>query len=61
MDMNLLGYDRQLAMSKIGGVNALLHSQAQSQHGKPGGIGTSGSQTSYDGGYQMGQQLMYYQ
>uniref|UniRef100_A0A7N0RIM1 RRM domain-containing protein n=1 Tax=Kalanchoe fedtschenkoi TaxID=63787 RepID=A0A7N0RIM1_KALFE len=55
------GYDRQLAMSKMGGVNALLHAQAQHAKQAAMGMGSSGSQAIYDGGFQNGQQLMYYQ
>ncbi|KAL9691385.1 hypothetical protein QQ045_011806 [Rhodiola kirilowii] len=54
---DLFGYDRQFAMSKMGDVNALLHVK---QAGMGMG-GSSGNQALYDGGYQNGQHLMYYQ
>ncbi|KAL6144441.1 hypothetical protein ACLB2K_055134 [Fragaria x ananassa] len=63
---DLLTYERQLAMSKMGGVHALMHPQGQIPL-KQGamGMGTAGaSQAIYDGGFQSvaaAQQLMYYQ
>ncbi|KAM7253587.1 hypothetical protein ACFE04_021741 [Oxalis oulophora] len=64
---DLLAYDRQLAMAKMGGVHALMHMQGQHQHplNKGGmGMGAAGaSQAIYDGGFQSvaaAQQLMYY-
>lgn len=63
---DLLSYERQLAMSKMGGVHALMHPQGQIPL-KQGamGMGTAGaSQAIYDGGFQnvaAAQQLMYYQ
>ncbi|CAN1827927.1 Oligouridylate-binding protein 1B [Linum perenne] len=65
----LLAYERQLAMSKMGGVHALMHPQGQ-HHLKQAamggmGVGAAGaSQAIYDGGYQnvsAAQQFMYYQ
>ncbi|KAE8728623.1 Oligouridylate-binding protein 1A [Hibiscus syriacus] len=61
---DLLAYERQLAMNKMG-VHALMH--PQEQHLKPGTMGmgaAGGSQAIYDGGFQnvaAAQQLMYYQ
>ncbi|KAK6941270.1 RNA recognition motif domain [Dillenia turbinata] len=62
---DLATYDRQLALSKMGGAQALMH--PQSQHAlKAMGIGigaAGGSQAIYDGGYQnpaTSQHLMYY-
>ncbi|KAE8675323.1 Oligouridylate-binding protein 1A [Hibiscus syriacus] len=62
---DLLAYERQLAMSKMG-IHALM--QPQGQHPlKPGAMGVGaagGSQAIYDGGFQnvaAAQQLMYYQ
>ncbi|CAI9114459.1 OLC1v1015187C2 [Oldenlandia corymbosa var. corymbosa] len=65
---DLLAYERQLAMSKMGGMHAaaLMHSQGQFPL-KPAsmGMGAAGaSQAIYDGGFQnvaAAQQLMYYQ
>ncbi|KAK6153554.1 hypothetical protein DH2020_013193 [Rehmannia glutinosa] len=63
---DLLAYERQLAMSKMGGVHALMH-HPQGQHPlKQGSMGMSAgaSQAIYDGGYPnvaAAQQLMYYQ
>ncbi|EXC32296.1 Nucleolysin TIAR [Morus notabilis] len=63
---DLLAYERQLAMSKMGGVHALMHPQGQ-HHLKQAtmGMGAAGaSQAIYDGGFQnvaAAQQLMYYQ
>ncbi|CAM8996901.1 unnamed protein product [Rhodiola kirilowii] len=63
MTTDLLSYDRQLAMSKMGSMNALLHSQTQhvKQAAMGMGGGSSGNQAIYDGGFQNGQQLVYYQ
>ncbi|CAN0877728.1 Oligouridylate-binding protein 1B [Linum grandiflorum] len=63
----LLAYERQLAMSKMGGVHALMHPQGQHpmKQAAMGGMGAAGaSQAIYDGGYQnvtAAQQFMYYQ
>ncbi|KAH6757993.1 oligouridylate binding protein 1B [Perilla frutescens var. hirtella] len=63
---DLLAYERQIAMSKMG-VPPLMHPH-QGQHGLkqgPMGMGAGASQAIYDGGYQnvaaAQQQLMYYQ
>ncbi|KAG6733238.1 hypothetical protein I3842_01G216900 [Carya illinoinensis] len=63
---DLLAYERQLAMSKMGGVHALMHPQGQHPLKQAAmGMGTAGaSQAIYDGGFQniaAAQQLMYYQ
>ncbi|KAF7134804.1 hypothetical protein RHSIM_Rhsim08G0241100 [Rhododendron simsii] len=64
---DLLAYERQLAMSKMGGVHALMHPQGQHHPLKQAamGLGAAGaSQAIYDGGFQnvaAAQQLMYYQ
>ncbi|CAK9150102.1 unnamed protein product [Ilex paraguariensis] len=63
---DLLAYERQLAMSKMGGVHALMHPQGQHPLKQTSmGIGAAGaSQAIYDGGFQSvaaAQQLMYYQ
>ncbi|XP_027167591.1 oligouridylate-binding protein 1B [Coffea eugenioides] len=63
---DLLAYERQLAMSKMGGVHALMHSQGQHPLKQASmGLGAAGaSQAIYDGGFQnvaAAQQLMYYQ
>ncbi|XP_054781095.1 oligouridylate-binding protein 1B-like isoform X3 [Prosopis cineraria] len=57
---DLLAYERQLAMSKMGGIHALMHPQGQ-QPLKQAALG--GSQAIYDGGFQnvAAQQMMYYQ
>ncbi|XP_026438748.1 oligouridylate-binding protein 1-like [Papaver somniferum] len=60
---DLLAYERQLAMSKMGGPQAALmhHHHHQGQHAQ---MGMGGSQVMYDGGYPnvaAAQQLMYYQ
>ncbi|CAK8560480.1 unnamed protein product [Lathyrus sativus] len=59
---DILGYERQIAMSKMGGVHAaLMHPQAQHPL-KQTAIGAS--QAIYDGGFQnvaAAQQMMYYQ
>ncbi|XP_061342865.1 oligouridylate-binding protein 1B isoform X2 [Gastrolobium bilobum] len=57
---DLLAYERQLAMSKMGGVHALMHPQGQHPL-KQAAIGAS--QAIYDGGFQnvaAAQQMMYY-
>ncbi|XP_060205977.1 oligouridylate-binding protein 1B-like isoform X2 [Lycium barbarum] len=65
LSADLLAYERQLAMSKMAGVHALM--QPQGQHPlKQASMGMSGSgasQAIYDGGFQnlAAQQLMYYQ
>ncbi|KAH9713691.1 Oligouridylate-binding protein 1B [Citrus sinensis] len=63
---DLLAYERQIAMSKMGGVHALMHPQAQHPLKQAAmGVGSAGaSQAIYDGGFQnvaAAQQLMYYQ
>ncbi|RRT69113.1 hypothetical protein GW17_00006327 [Ensete ventricosum] len=61
---DLSGYDRVMALSKMGANQALIH--VQGQHAlKPAamGMGAGGSQAIYDGGFQnvgAAQQLMYY-
>ncbi|XP_023633057.1 oligouridylate-binding protein 1B isoform X1 [Capsella rubella] len=59
---DLLAYERQLAMSKMAGMNPLMH-HPHGQHAlKQAAMGATGSsQGMYDGGFQNGQQLMYYQ
>lgn len=61
----LLAYERQFAMSKMGGVHALMHPQSQHALKQVSmGMGAGASQAIYDGGYQnvaAAQQLMYYQ
>ncbi|XP_021716557.1 oligouridylate-binding protein 1B-like isoform X1 [Chenopodium quinoa] len=61
---DLLSYERQLAMSKMGGMHALMHTQGPHPLNK-GSIGMTAagaSQAIYDGGYQnvAAQQMMYY-
>ncbi|RZB58994.1 Oligouridylate-binding protein 1B isoform B [Glycine soja] len=61
LSTDLLVYERQLAMSKMGGVHALMHPQGQHPL-KQAAIGAS--QAIYDGGFQnvaAAQQMMYYQ
>ncbi|KAE9453380.1 hypothetical protein C3L33_14741, partial [Rhododendron williamsianum] len=66
---DVLAYERQLAMAKIGGgVHPLMHPQGQHHHllkQAAMGMGSAGaSQAIYDGGFQnvaAAQQLMYYQ
>jgi len=63
---DLLAYERQLAMSKMGGGHALMHPHGQHPLKQAAmGMGTAGaSQAIYDGGFQnvaAAQQLMYYQ
>ncbi|KAL2243172.1 oligouridylate-binding protein 1B-like [Sesamum indicum] len=61
---DLLAYERQLAMSKMGGVHALMHPQGQHALKASMGMGAGASQAIYDGGFQSvaaAQQLMYYQ
>ncbi|KAL0009790.1 hypothetical protein SO802_004898 [Lithocarpus litseifolius] len=63
---DLLAYERQLAMSKMGGVHTLMHPQGQHPLKQAAmGMGAAGaSQAIYDGGFQnvaAAQQLMYYQ
>ncbi|XP_022721627.1 oligouridylate-binding protein 1B-like [Durio zibethinus] len=63
---DLLAYERQLAMNKMGGVHALMHPQVQHPLKQAAmGVGAAGaSQAIYDGGFQnvaAAQQLMYYQ
>ncbi|XP_077230295.1 oligouridylate-binding protein 1B-like [Tasmannia lanceolata] len=63
--MDLLAYERQMALTKMGsGQGALMH--AQGQHALKQatmGMGAGASQAIYDGGFQnaAAQQLMYYQ
>lgn len=62
---DLLAYERQLAMGKMGGVHALMHPQGQHPMKQATmGMGAGASQAIYDGGFQnvaAAQQLMYYQ
>ncbi|XWS16137.1 hypothetical protein CRYUN_Cryun34aG0059700 [Craigia yunnanensis] len=63
---DFLAYERQLAMNKMGGIHALMHSQGQHPLKQAAmGVGAAGaSQAIYDGGFQnvaAAQQLMYYQ
>lgn len=63
---DLLAYERQLAISKMGGVHAaLMHPQGHHpMKPAPMGMGAAAaSQALYDGGFQniAAQQLMYYQ
>ncbi|XP_062154998.1 oligouridylate-binding protein 1B [Alnus glutinosa] len=63
---DLLAYERQLAMSKMGSVHALMHPQGQHplKQAAMGMGGAGASQAIYDGGFQnvaAAQQLMYYQ
>ncbi|XP_010542384.1 PREDICTED: oligouridylate-binding protein 1C-like [Tarenaya hassleriana] len=57
----LLAYEQQLAMSKMGGVNPLMH-HPQGQHPlkQAAALGAGASAAMYDGGFQ-NQHLMYYQ
>nr|GMD33706.1 oligouridylate-binding protein 1B [Ipomoea batatas] len=66
--IDLLAYERQLAMSKMGGVHALMHPQGQHPMKQVsmgmGAAGASQAAAIYDGGFQSvaaAQQLMYYQ
>ncbi|GMI82160.1 oligouridylate binding protein 1B [Hibiscus trionum] len=64
--IELLAYERQLAMSKMGGIHALMHPQGQHPLKQAAmGVGAAGgSQAIYDGGFQnvaAAQQLLYYQ
>ncbi|XP_075505271.1 oligouridylate-binding protein 1C-like [Primulina tabacum] len=62
---DFLAYERQLAMSKMGGVHALMHPQGQHPLKQASmGMGAGASQAIYDGGFgnvAAAQQLMYYQ
>ncbi|KAE8655476.1 Oligouridylate-binding protein 1A [Hibiscus syriacus] len=63
---DILDYERQLAMNKMGSVHALMHPQGQHPLKQAAmAVGTSGaSQAIYDGRFQniaAAQQLMYYQ
>ncbi|KAK6148767.1 hypothetical protein DH2020_016292 [Rehmannia glutinosa] len=61
---DLLAYERQLAMSKMGGVHALMHPHGQHALKQATmGMGAGASQAIYDGGFQnvAAQHLMYYQ
>ncbi|KAL8138639.1 hypothetical protein V2J09_004640 [Rumex salicifolius] len=61
---DLLAYERQFAMSKMGGVPNLMHAQGQHPLNKGMGMnGAGGSGSIYDGTYQSmaaAQQMMYY-
>ncbi|KAG8380189.1 hypothetical protein BUALT_Bualt07G0167600 [Buddleja alternifolia] len=61
----LLAYERQLAMSKLGGVHPFMHPQGQHPLKQVSmGMSAGASQAIYDGGFQnvaAAQQLMYYQ
>ncbi|KAE8699408.1 Oligouridylate-binding protein 1A [Hibiscus syriacus] len=64
--IDLLAYERQLAMSKVGGVHALMHPQGQHPLKQAAmGVGAAGgSQAIYDDGFQnvaAARQLLYYQ
>lgn len=58
---DLLAYERQLAMSKMGGVPGLMGQYPLKQGSM--GMASGASQAIYDGGFQnvAAQQLMYYQ
>ncbi|ESW07408.1 hypothetical protein PHAVU_010G127300 [Phaseolus vulgaris] len=59
---DLMVYERQLAISKMGSVHALMHPQGQHPLKQAAAIGAS--QAIYDGGFQnvaAAQQMMYYQ
>ncbi|KAF5732102.1 nucleolysin TIAR [Tripterygium wilfordii] len=62
---DLLAYERQLAMSKMGSVHALMHPQGHHALKQAAmGMSAGASQAIYDGGFQSvaaAQQLMYYQ
>lgn len=63
---DLLAYERQLALSKMASVNALMHPQGQHPLRQAAhGINAAGATAAmYDGGFQnvaAAQQLMYYQ
>ncbi|XP_073056201.1 oligouridylate-binding protein 1B-like isoform X2 [Primulina eburnea] len=62
---DLLAYERQLAMSKMGSVHTLMHPQGQHPLKQASmGMGAGASQAIYDGGFgnmAAAQQLMYYQ
>nr|GLL35084.1 oligouridylate-binding protein 1B-like [Ipomoea trifida] len=65
---DLLAYERQLAMTKMGGVHTLMHPQGQHPMKQVsmgmGAAGASQAAAIYDGGFQSvaaAQQLMYYQ
>ncbi|KAL3720784.1 hypothetical protein ACJRO7_005573 [Eucalyptus globulus] len=60
----LLAYERQLAMSKMGGMHPLMQGQHPLKQAAMGMGVAGGSQAIYDGGFQnvaAAQQLMYYQ
>ncbi|KAI6671716.1 hypothetical protein NL676_006601 [Syzygium grande] len=60
----LLAYERQLAMSKMGSMHPLMQGQHPLKQGAMGMGVAGGSQAIYDGGFQnvaAAQQLMYYQ
>ncbi|KAE8700718.1 Oligouridylate-binding protein 1A [Hibiscus syriacus] len=64
--IDLLAYERQLAMSKMGGVHALMHLQGQHplEQAALGVSAAGGSRAIFDGGFQnvaAAQQLLYYQ
>ncbi|KAM1155870.1 hypothetical protein ACFX13_027296 [Malus domestica] len=61
---DLVAYERQLALSKMGGAQALMLPQGQHALKAAMGLGAGASQAIYDGGYHnvaTTQQLMYYQ
>ncbi|XP_073299249.1 oligouridylate-binding protein 1C-like isoform X1 [Primulina huaijiensis] len=62
---DLLAYERQLAMSKMGSIHTLMHPQGQHPLKQASmGMGAGASQAIYDGGFgnvAAAQQLMYYQ
>lgn len=62
---DLSAYERQMALSKMGGVQALMHPHGQHALKQATmGMGAGASQAIYDGGYQnaaTSQHLMYYQ
>lgn len=61
---DLLAYERQLALSKLGSGQAATLMHAQGQHALKQAAAIGASQAIYDGGFQnvpAAQQLMYYQ
>lgn len=61
---DLAAYERQMALSKMGGAQALMLPQGQHALKAAMGMGAGASQAIYDGGFQnvaTTQQLMYYQ
>ncbi|GAB2268968.1 Oligouridylate-binding protein 1B [Dionaea muscipula] len=60
---DLMAYERQLVMSKMGGMQALMQGQLPLNKGGMGMTAAGASQAIYDGGYQnvaAAQQMMYY-